>query len=436
VFQLTFAEAMLVQGSFFLAYFIGSLIYFIISSNFGDPINKIGYKNGLIVGLLVAALGLFLFYPSAVFKSYGFFLSALFVLGLGFTILQIAANPYVAILGPPESASGRLNLAQGFNSFGTTIAPVIGGYLIFDLFGNGKTQGADAVKVPYLFFAGFVVLVAILIWFAKLPKLTHGEQADKGFGAFKYPQLSLGIIAIFMYVGGEVAIGSILTSYLGLPEIAGLKPSDATIFVSLYWGGLMIGRFTGSASMSDMSFSKKVGLSVLIPALVFPVLMLIFYLKGTNLDTLQEFTAYIIFLALLVVGFAVGKFQAARTLMVFSIINACLIAIAIATTGSTSMWTLVAVGLFNSIMWSNIFTLAIHGLGKDTSQGSSLLVMAILGGAIIPPLQGLLADNKHIGVHHSIVLPIICFVYLAFYGWKTRNLIQSGSTVQVAKAGH
>ena len=279
VFLLNFAEAMLVQSAFFIAYFIGSLTYFLISASGGDPINKIGYKNGMIIGLVTAALGLALFYPAAQFHLYGFFLAALFILGLGFTVLQIAANPYVAILGPPETASGRLNLAQGFNSLGTTIAPVIGGYLIFEVFSKGAT-GADAVKTPYLIFAGIALLVAIVISFVNLPGFTNHEKVENPAGALQFPQLWLGIIAVFMYVGGEVSVGSMMTNFIGLNEIANLPPARASVFVALYWGGAMIGRFTGAAALSNLSRNMKVLLAFLIPVLVYPFLVLIFYIKG------------------------------------------------------------------------------------------------------------------------------------------------------------
>ncbi|HWB63136.1 MAG TPA: sugar MFS transporter [Chitinophagales bacterium] len=417
VFVLSYAQAMLVQFAFFMAYFIGSLAYFFISAQWGDPINKIGYKNGMIVGLLMAAAGLALFYPAAQFHVYGFFLSALFVLGLGFTVLQIAANPYVAILGSPATASGRLNLAQGFNSFGTTIAPVVGGYLIFELFSKNST-GADAVKIPYLIFSGITVLVALVLGFIKLPAFTNEEHVEHSGQVFRFPQLTLGVIAIFMYVGGEVCIGSMMTNFVGLKEIAGLAREQAPVFVSLYWGGLMIGRFTGSAALSDLSKKIKITLAFIIPLIVYPFLVFIFYIKGFDW---HEALPYMPFLLLLAIGFIAARFHPARTLMFFSVINIGLLLITLSSSGKIALFTVVAAGLFNSIMWSNIFTLAIHNLGKYTSQGSSLLVMGILGGAILPWIMGFAADN--IGVQASYIIPAICFVYLAFYGWRVRNLL-------------
>jgi FHS family L-fucose permease-like MFS transporter len=415
-FQLSYAEAMLVQSAFFMAYFIGSLIYFIVSAYAGDPINKIGYKNGMMAGLVMSSIGLALFYPAAQFHAYGFFLSALFVLGLGFTILQIAANPYVAILGDASTASGRLNLAQAFNSFGTTIAPVIGSYLIFEVFFT-KGNNADAVKIPYLLFSGIALLVAVTLFFTKLPAFTNTEKTEHGAGALQFPQLSLGVIAIFMYVGGEVSIGSMLTNFIGLKEIAGLVPAKASVFVSLYWGGLMIGRFTGSAALSDLQRHTKIWLAFVIPALVYPFLILIFYLRGFDVS---EILPYAPFLLLLALGFIAAKFNPARTLVLFSLINIMLLITALSTTGKVALFAVVAAGLFNSIMWSNIFTLAIYKLGKYTSQGSSLLIMGILGAAVIPWIEGYTADQ--IGVHASYIVPVFCFAYLAFYGWRVRNI--------------
>ncbi len=425
VFSLSYAEAMLVQSAFFMAYFIGSLVYFFISASVGDPINKIGYKNGMIIGLVTAALGLALFYPAAQFHLYGFFLAALFVLGLGFTILQIAANPYVAILGDAETASGRLNLAQGFNSFGTTIAPVIGGYLIFELFFTKGAAGADAVKVPYLIFSGITLLVAVLIGLIKLPAFTNTETVEHAAGALQFPQLSLGVIAIFMYVGGEVAVGSMMTNFVGLPDIANLPPARASVYVALYWGGAMIGRFTGAAALSNLSKGLKMTLAFVIPALVYPFLIYIFHVKGFEVS---EVLPYIPFLFVLAIGFIAAQFHPAKTLMLFSLINIVLLATVLASTGKIALFAAVAIGLFNSIMWSNIFTLAIDKLGKYTSQGSSLLVMGILGAAIVPWFQGFVAD--HIGVQHSYIVPVFCFAYLVFYGWKVRQLeLKSETTI-------
>lgn len=408
VFELNFARAMMVQFSFFGAYFVGSLIYFIISARLGDPINIIGYKNGILLGLITSSIGSAMFYPAATFHIYGLFLSALFIIGIGFTILQIAANPYVAILGSEKTASSRLNLAQGFNSLGTTIGPLIGGYLIFKYF-VGEAGSADAVKIPYLVFSGVFVLLAILIWFSHLPRLTSPDNVERKAGALKYPHLVLGIVAIFMYVGGEVSIGSILISYLKLDSIAGLSEVEASGYVSFYWGGLMIGRFLGAVSLSD--FRNGIYKKILMPVIPVIAFLVIWYFND-----LDHALIYGIFLLVNLVAFYFGRSLPHRTLLIFALVNVMLLVITLLTQGTVAMWTVIGIGLFNSIMWSNIFTLAIEGLGKYKSQGSSLLVMAILGGALLPVVQGTVADWQ--GVHFSFIVPVISYVYLAYYGWK------------------
>lgn len=403
-FDLNHTKAMLVQFAFFMSYFIGSVIYFAISVFKGDPINKIGYKKGLIIGLLISGVGALLFYPAAQFQMYGFFLSALFVLGLGFTLLQIAANPYVAILGPEKSASSRLNLAQGFNSLGTTIGPVLGGYLIFTFFKD--SAGSDAVKIPYLVFALLFILMAIAIKFTPLPKFTNPDESTPGFGALKYRQLVFGMIAIFMYVGGEVSIGSMLISYLNLPEIGGFSDAEASLYVSIYWGGQMIGRFLGAVSLSTAKKSVKLIVMPSISALAFIIIGL-----STSFESAL---IYLVFLIINLIAFYFGKSLPHKTLYLFAFVNIIFLALALTSTGEMALWSIIGIGLFNSIMWSNIFTLAISGLGKHTSQGSSLLIMMILGGAILPLLMGVVADNY--GVHMSFIVPVLSYIYLAYYG--------------------
>lgn len=403
-FNLNYTKAMLVQFAFFMSYFIGSVIYFIISVLHGDPINKIGYKKGIIIGLLISGIGALLFYPAAQFQLYGFFLSALFVMGLGFTLLQIAANPYVAILGPQKSASSRLNLAQGFNSLGTTIAPVLGGYLIFTFFKD--SSGSDAVKIPYLVFAVIFLLMAFAIKVTPLPRFTNPDEVEPGFGALKYRQLVFGMIAIFMYVGGEVSIGSMLINYLNLPEIGGFDDAEASLFVSIYWGGQMIGRFLGAISLSSTKKSMKLIIMPAISALAFVIIGV-----STNFESAM---IYLVFLIINLIAFYLGKSLPHKTLYLFAIVNVIFLGIALTSSGELALWTIIGIGLFNSIMWSNIFTLAISGLGKHTSQGSSLLVMMILGGAILPMFMGLVADKY--GVQMSFIVPVFSYIYLAYYG--------------------
>jgi FHS family L-fucose permease-like MFS transporter len=413
VFELTYFQAMLIQFAFFGAYFVGGFLYFIISKTSGDPINKIGYKNGIIIGLLISAIGTFLFYPAAHFQMYGFFLSALFILGLGFAVLQIAANPYVAILGPESQASARLNLSQGFNSFGTTIGPVIGGFLIFEYF-NKAAEGADSVIKPYMFLTAFLLFLVLVVWRVPLPRIAQEKEVKGGKGALKYRHLKFGALAIFLYVGAEVAIGSILVSFIGLKNINGMAESQASALIAFYWGGAMIGRFLGAISLSKMQASKKYPLMMLVSLIAFMVIYLV--VDARNNISFMEIAPYIGFLLLNFMAFIFGRSLAARTLTVFAIFPIVLLLIGIFSNGSVAMWSILGIGIFNSIMWSNIFTLAIKGLGDDTSQGSSILVMFIVGGAILPPIQGYLADI--VGVQMSFFVPMLSYMYLAWYGWK------------------
>ncbi len=384
-FTLNYFQAMLVQFAFFGAYAVGSIIYFVISAATGDPIAKIGYKNGIVIGLLISATGSALFWPAAVAHSYPMFLLALFVVGLGFAMLQIAANPYVTILGPEKTASSRLNLAQGFNSIGTTIGPLIGGWLIFQYFANSTAHGADSVKVPYMMFCIVFVALAVVFYFIHLPHVGEGK-IEPGAGALKYPHVVLGILAIFMYVGGEVSVGSAIISFLKQPSIAGLTELDASKYVAIYWGGLMIGRFMGSVELSEMKAAKKQVLLIVIPLLAW---LLLWAAKSAPMDALHGeskesvfslwssafadnwsvFKIYLPFVGLCWLLFQFGQSLAARTLMIFSGMVVVLLLTAILVGGKTAMWCVVAVGLFTSIGWSNTFSLAIEGTGIHKSQG-------------------------------------------------------------------
>jgi MFS transporter, FHS family, L-fucose permease len=422
-FELSFFKAMLVQFAFFGAYGVGSLIYYVISMVSGDPINRIGYKNGVIVGLLITASGSALFYPAAVLVSYPCFLIALFIVGLGLAMLQIAANPYVTILGPESTASSRLNLSQAFNSFGTTIGPIIGGWLIFNLSGGDK-HGVETVKTPYLCFAGVFVALAIFFKFAHLPSFTNTEQITHGAGALKHPHTVLGMLAIFMYVGGEVTVGSAIVNFLGTGALGSLAKETASSYLAFYWGGLMIGRFMGAFSLSGMRTSIKNTLVVLVPVAAFATILslpgfahalnLQWADKAGELCTISNASHYGVLLGVLLVAFFLGGSSPQRMLALFSGLIIALLATGIITSGETAKWAILGIGLFCSVMWSNIFSLAIEGLGPLKSQASSLLVMAILGGAILPPLQGFVAD--HSSIQTSFVIPMLAFAYIAFYG--------------------
>jgi FHS family L-fucose permease-like MFS transporter len=405
-FNLDYFHAMLVQFAFCGAYAVGSLIYYLISMFWGDPINRIGYKNGVIIGLLVAAAGSWLFYPAAMLLSYPFFLGALFVVGLGFAMLQIAANPYITILGPERTASSRLNLSQAFNSFGTTIGPIIAGWLIFRVFNGPGSHGAQSVKIPYLCFGGVFLILAAFFAMAHLPNFTNAERVSRGAGALKHPHTVLGMFAVFMYVGGEVCVGSSIINFLNLPKLGGLSHEAASRYLAFFWGGLMIGRFMGAFALSEMRKPLRTAAVVLLPVVAF---VAVWILSG-KMDALH----YGVMLAIMLGAFIAGAASAQRMLAMFSCVIIGLLLTGMLSAGAVAMWAILGIGLFDSVMWSNIFSMAIEGLGALKSQAASLLMMAVLGGALLPPVQGIIAD--HFGIQISFVVPMVCYAYIAFYG--------------------
>lgn len=421
MFDLNYAESMFVQFAFFGAYFIGSLIYFIISVITGDPISKLGYKKGILLGLIVAAGGCALFYPASTAHSYLLFLGGLFVIGLGVTVLQIAANPYVTILGEPEGASGRLNLSQAFNSLGTTLAPMVGGIML------ARLGDAAHIHFPYLMLCGLFLLLAVLIAVVPLPQFKNEEKVKIGAQALKDTTLLLGIVAIFCYVGAEVSIGSSFKN-CSKELIPGITDENSNIMLAFYWGGLMIGRFLGSLSLVNFkSAAAKYGLMTGVSLATFGVLLAITYFLHPDTFTPKQMLPYLIFIIINIFGFMVGKSHATQLIAVFSGVNIIFLICAMVVTGYPTIWLLVGTGLFNSVMWGNIFSTAIAKLGVYRAQGSSLLVMAIVGGALLPPLQGLLADQFG-GYHYTYIVPILAYCYLVFFGIKcTRGELKVNS---------
>jgi MFS transporter, FHS family, L-fucose permease len=414
-------QSQLVDFAFYVAYFVGSIIYFIISYVSGDPLHKIGYKKGLIIGLLISAVGALGFIPAASSASFALMLTSLFVVGLGFALQQIVANPYMIALGDPATGAHRVTLAGGVNSFGTTIGPLLVSFAIFGTI-SGTTDiniGVETVKIPYLFLASAFVLFAIIIAFSKLPAIATHEHVEKSLGAFKYPQLLLGMLAIFVYVGVEVSIQSNLPELIKQEYILGLDAQHAVHFISLYWGGLMIGRWTGAISAFNLSKVKRNILTVVVPIIAYAVILVVNYIKGSPVS---DFYAYFPLVIILIGGFFIGKEKPAQTLMLFSILGGVMMLVGLFTTGKVALYSFLSGGLFCSIMWPCIFSLSIAGLGKYTTQGSSLLIMMILGGAIIPIIQGYLSDLTNI--HFSYTIPVFCFAYLAFYAWRVKAILQ------------
>lgn len=377
VFELNYTRAMLVQFTFFGAYFLMSLPA-------GRIVAHLGYKKSIVTGLIIAGVGALGFWPAAGLRLYPAFLGALFVLATGITVLQVAANPYVALLGPERTSSSRLTLAQALNSFGTTIAPYFGSLLILstqvksaaEIAGLSaseqvlyRAQEAQSVQTPYIGLAVVLALLALFVWLFRLPTLEETtEKADTThhtlLDALRYRHVLFGVLGIFFYVGAEVSIGSFLVNYIAEPNIGHMSEQDAAHYVSLYWGGAMVGRFIGSALLAKLSPRKL--------------------------------------------------------LTAFAAVNVLLLIATMTTSGVTAMYSIVAIGLFNSIMFPTIFSLGIERMGPLTGKASSLLIMAIVGGALVPFLQGALADA--IGIQHAFVLPALCYGYIVFYGLRGSSI--------------
>ena len=442
IFELNYARVMLIQLSFFGAYFL-----FCVPS--AKIIGWIGYQRSMVAGLLTMGLGAFLFLPAASVPSYPLFLGALIVLAAGITCLQVAANPYVTVLGKPETASSRLNLTQAFNSLGTFLAPFFGGLLILsaapktpqeirallpDALQAYRLQEAATVKTPYVGLGIALVLLAVAIGSFKLPKIEHaqhrvGEKVNDSI--WKHPNLVFGAIAIFVYVGAEVSIGSFLVNYFSQPDIGGLTEKIAASFVAFYWGGAMVGRFIGSnflggAKAKYMSVVTAVSVALIllsypiashmppgyqpgVPNLTWLAWLLI---AGRPLLTLIAIASALI---AIVAAFCGGRVTAKTGLLlgVCAMSTSVLVTVSMLSTGHMAMWSIILVGFFNSIMFPSIFTLGVAELGPLTGDGSGIMIMAIVGGAIIPLTQGWVADK--IGIHHAFFLPVICYLYILFF---------------------
>ncbi len=425
-FDLTQGESQLVSVAFYVAYTVGSIIYMIISYlTKGDLINRIGYKNSLALGLVISALGTLLFYPAANTGSFPLMLSGLFIVALGFSLQQTVANPLAIALGPITTGSQRLTLAGGINNLGTTIGPLIVSFAIFGSVTSGNSEmSIESVKVPYLVLGAAFLLVAILLKFSSLPDKpqavveTESDKTSARSSALKYPQLILGMIAIFVYVGVEVSTASNLPAYM--ENNLGFKTQDIAPFISLYWASLMIGRWTGAveAFTNDMNLQKI--LRFIAPYLAFGVFLGVN--KFMNHD-LTPFYVYGLIILVLIIADMASKGNPARMLLIFSMLGIVALLTGMATNGMVSVYAFTSVGLFCSTLWPCIFTLAISGLGKHTSQGSSFLIMMIMGGGIVSWLQGAVSDATNI--HFSYIVGVVCFAYLAFYAWRVSGILRT-----------
>jgi FHS family L-fucose permease-like MFS transporter len=504
-FNLDQFQSQLIDFAFYGAYYMGALMLFVVSSlKKTDIMNKWGFKSGIVKGLILSALGAGAMRlavngaEAGDSSAFAFILGALFIVALGFSLQQTAANPFAVALGDPETGSHRLNLAGGINSLGTTIGPLIVGGV---LFGSAASQDmAESIadgsitlsSVQYLYIGVgllFLLSAALFKFSQKLPDakadssflgakkalntliaitvilivvfffvfrqysgLEPGGKLDasadhlililsviglvaivggllgankmaksnpEGWGAMQYPQLVLGMLAIFTYVGVEVSVGSNLGELLKTGPFGSLGESDIAPYISLYWGGLMIGRWAGAIAVFNPAEGLKKILYIVVPYIAFGVVLLAIYLAEFEVVHLLGFSACV---ALQIIGFFLGKDKPARTLKIFGLLGMAAMLIGLFTSGDIAIYAFLSGGLFCSIMWPSIFSLSIKGLGKYTSQGSAFLVMMILGGAIIPPIQGKLADI--IGIHESYIVCVLCFAYLAFFAQRVGGILK------------
>ncbi|MCU0460661.1 MAG: MFS transporter [Bacteroidales bacterium] len=398
VFELSNFQAQLVNGAFFFTYFV-------LSFTAGGIIKKIGYKAGVILGLVLVATGSFLFFPAARALSFPFFLFAIFIMAGGVVFLQVAANPYVTALGPSETASGRLNLTQALNSIATYLAPLVASAFVFKAAADALTpaEAANQVPVPFLIIGIVVLIIAIAIYFLKLPEISTQGVEKKSI--WKYPHVILGAVGIFCYVGAEVGTAAMLQRYF--QEALKMAQNDAAKMIALYWGGSMVGRFYGSFMLSNVSNSKK----YLYAGLVVALAVFVGWFVRHNI------TDGLIFAGIAVVNYLLiqlGKGKTARSLAVFGLVAALLLVVVMITGSSIILWVGLSIGFFNSIMFPNIFSLGVDGLDKgELSMASGLINTLIVGGAIVPVLMGLIADG--LGVRFAFILPIICYLYIVFF---------------------
>lgn len=495
-FDLTQFESQLIDFTFYGGYFIGSLILFYASKIFKvDFLNKLGYKNSIALGLVISAGGALLMIPAVHSGSFDFILFAFFIVAIGFSLQQTAANPFVVALGSPVTGANRLNLAGGVNNLGGLLGPIAVSVILFGSATAAVPKDIEISKINLLYYilAGLFLAVALFFWISKLPKVTSDEKVESsektnlplfvifiafllilavdpisklsglgkpalvyfslfiiiltlllalkaavknnnGWGAMGYPQLILGMIAIFTYVGVEVTIQSNMGELLKMPEFGGYSDSQIAPFISLYWGSMMIGRWTGAVSAFNLNKSTKRILTVLMPFIAFSIILFFNHLNGTSVE---QFFVYAVCLLVLIAGFFYSQEKPAKTLLTFGFLGALAMLIGLLTTGNIAIFAFLAGGLACSIMWPCIFALAITGLGKYTSQGSAFLIMMILGGAIIPPVQGILADTS--GIHISYIIPFLGFIYLAYFAIKVSyELKKQGYDVSKldTEAGH
>ncbi|ALM50541.1 MFS transporter [Flavobacterium psychrophilum] len=419
-------QSQLVSFAFYIAYTVGSLIYIGISAAMKkDIVSHLGYKNSLALGLTISALGTLLFYPAANLSSFPLMLSGLFIVALGFSLQQTVANPLAIALGPIKTGSQRLTLAGGINNFGTTIGPLIVSFAIFGSVADANTNvSVESVKIPYLVLGVAFIAVAILLKFSSLPNHPPLEESvvEEVVGAktsaLQYPQLLMGMLAIFLYVGVEVSTASNLPAYL--EKDLGFLTHNIAPYVSLYWASMMIGRWSGAVEAFTDNKSMQTLFKFIAPYLAFGVFLGVNAFMGHDL---APFYVYGLIIIVLILADLASKGNPARMLLLFSALGIIAIITGMLTNGMVSVYAFTSVGLFCSTLWPCIFTLAVSGLGKKTTQGSNFLVMMIMGGGLVSLLQGAVADATTIKT--SYIVGVICFAYLAFYAWRVKGILRS-----------
>jgi len=423
-------ESQMISFAFYVAYTVGSLIYFGISRwRKKDILNSIGYRNGLSLGLLISAMGTLLFIPAANNSSFPLLIGGLFIVGLGFSLQQTAANTIMIVLGDPAKASQRLSMAGGINNIGTTIGPVIIAFAIFGSASSASTTlDLQSVKLPYIALGIAFLIVAVIFRFSSVPDRIEAVDEKPTAASvqktspFAYPQLVYGMVAIFVYVGVEVATASNLPEFM--KQHVGLESHQIAPYISLFWASLMIGRWSSAAGAFGLAQEARIKLNLVLPILAFSIFLLVNLIAGSDVTI---FYNYLFMVIVLIAADSISEGKPVRQLMLYSALGIVALITGIFAEGMVSAYAFIGVGLFCSTLWPCIFTIAIHDLGKHTNEGASLLIMMIMGGGFVSLLQGYLAEDHLLGIQHSYWVGVACFAYLAFYGWKMRHL-QFGET--------
>lgn len=424
--NLTQGQSQLISFAFYIAYTVGSLLYYFISKITGqDLVNRIGYKNALVYGLVISAIGTLFFYPAAETGSFLLMIIGLFIVGLGFSLQQTVANPLAILLGDKSLGAQRLSFAGGINNFGSIIGPAIVSFAIFGhLVKDSYASEADisSVKIPYLILGACFLLVALLFKYSSIPNTIIEEKSEENIkddkkSALKYPQLWLGMIAIFMYVGVEVATAANLPEYMKVH--LNYSTEAVTPFVSLYWASLMIGRWTAAMSVIKLTKWKNTAIKLVMPFVAYAVFLFITVQFGYDVSA---FKYYPILIVVLICTEFLSQNNPQKQLALYSFMGILALLIGVFSEGMVAVYAFMSVGLFCSTLWPCIYALALTNLGKNTSQGSMFLIMMIMGGGVISLIQGSISEIPSIGIQMSYFVGVFCFAYLAFYAiWYQVN---------------